>query len=183
MEILADRLSILIGAGIAILCLLVSTVLFRINKRKGSVAFFLSFLLALLLGYYAYLPFMKRSSSECEIYLHPVPPSVSATYSVAVDVDGELLLVEADDFIEVGRRNQITVLGVKKNGKDVPEARVNVIGFTPQGKPNAINDIGAPFVWKDMQQRFADDIEKRVFRAEIWEGDNLLGEIYLKFSH
>ncbi len=182
------KLTVLFGFAVAVLLFFVADWLFLMNKKKGAVAFILSFIYLFFIGYYSYLifypvkytPTLKIESIEPEKIKETVSgQKEKSSISVVLEVDSHKIVVPAGDEIEVSKKAKFRIKKILSNFP-IKNPKANFVGFVGNKKFNDGQDIGYLITYNKILKKRAIGKKDR-FRIDIKDGKKKLGEIYINF--
>ncbi len=197
-QIFAKAFSIIL-VSLSIILLIVSEIIFKINKKKGWISFILSLIFVGFSLYYVYLFFYLGipSSIQKKVYTpYDIKKTViketeklpvggktlkeeNISFFVYLEINGNTLKVEKEDEIEIGKNTKFKIVKVET----IPEIKnieANLVGFVPKGK-NTANDIGYLISYDELLKRKAIDQEKTKFELIIKSDEGIIGKVYFKF--
>ena len=180
--------TVLFGFAVAFLLFFVADWLFLMNKKKGAVAFVLSFIYLFFIGYYLYLIFYSLKSTPAvkvetiepkKIKEIPSTQKERPSISVVLEVDSHKIVVPAGDEIEVSKKAKFRIKKILSNFP-IKNPKANFIGFVGNKKFNDGQDIGYLITYNKILKKRAIGNKDR-FRIDIKDGKKKLGEIYINF--
>jgi len=164
-----------------------TSILYRIKKKKGAIASILSLIFTFFAGYYVYLVlYEKPVSMTFEKYKETekviIKPKIE-NYKKGNDIF--LILKINENNIKVGLEDEIEI---KKNttliisdieGIDKENLKVNFVGFIGNPRYNDGQDIGYKINYKDIRKDKA--VGKEKYEIEIKKDNKKIGSVFVKF--
>jgi hypothetical protein len=191
-----DKILSLVVAGMVLLMFTLSTILFRINRKKIVFATIISVLYAFFAGYYIYLSFCtgsRLSIMETEINKPKViaqdiitEPPASETQQIdfwlILQVGDNTLKVAPEDEIEIKKSGRFKIKGAEFASEDGNDnIKVDLKGFAGNVRVNDGQDIGYWINYDRVMKHWSVEGEKDLFEIIIKKDKEPLGSVYVRF--
>lgn len=193
MDLLLEKILSIICGSLAILLLIISEQMFKINRKKSLTSFILSIIYTGVAGYYIYLSFyvkQPKSILKQEIVyskssftsISPPDEKVEKKQEIFLvfEINGETVKSAIGDEIEISKKIKFKI---KKIETDPPikGIKANFIGFIGNPRYNDGQDIGYWIRYNKLKKNKALDKRKEKFEIVLKKGKKILGRVYVKF--
>lgn len=191
MNLVNEKIVLACAVGIGIIMLVLSEWFFKFHKKKATAGLIISVIFLGVLGYYAYLIFYVKSGFICapgKASPEPAPavpaaPSVSepaVPVSVVLEISGQQITAEPDDEIEIRKTALFKIVAVK-TPPGPEKIKANLVGFVGNPQYNDGQDVGYVINYGKMEKTKALDSAGRKYKIEIKSGQDIIGNLYIKF--
>ncbi len=166
---------------------ILTSIVFRIKKKKGIIALILSLIFTFFTGYYVYLVLYEKPVSlafenyekEEKVILKPKIENYKKAPEIflVLKINENNIKVGIEDEIEIKKNTSFTIVDIE--GIDKKDLKVNFVGFIGNPKSNDGQDMGYKISYKDLRKDKAIDKEK--FEIQIKKENKKIGSIFVKF--
>jgi hypothetical protein len=190
----------LVALGFAMLMLVLSLQMFRLNRKKGTVSLILTLVYAFLSGYYLYLflftsvpktlfekeleKIKRESNVAAERFVPPVEkfpePGKDNSFLVSLQVGEKVFDVAEGDEVEVKKTSRLKITGVKTE-KNMEGLKADFKGFAGNPRLNDRQDIGYWITFDRVLKHWKVDEKKEKYEVHILRDNEKIGEIYITF--
>lgn len=191
------KISALTVAGFAVLLLVISSQIFKLNKKKGFVSLILAFLYAMAAGYYLYLALFggapqslfeqellklkqKQNASMEKVYEDDSPAVQEDVFFVVLQAGDKVFEIAEGDDIDIKKNTRLKILEVKTPGKS-EQLKADFKGFAGNPRFNDQQDIGYWITYDRVLKHWNVDDKKEKYEVQVISGKEKLGSIFITF--
>ena len=193
MDLLLEKILSIVGGSLAILLLIVSEQMFKINRKKAITSFILSLIYTGFAGYYIYLSFYVKTPKSIlkkEIaYSKPSFASLSKPQKkvekkqeifLVFEINGQTLKSAIGDEIEISKKTRFKIKRIETD-PPIKGIKANFIGFIGNPRYNDGQDIGYWIRYNKLRKNKSIDKKKEKFEIVLKKGKKIFGKVYVKF--
>jgi len=115
------------------------------------------------------------------IYYKEVVSDISEYTHLVVDINGNIEVVEADNYIDVIKGETIRIIDTVPPIKNKPNFRLNLYGFVPNNKSKKGDDINHYInTANDLMRRFSKNGQGKIYEIRLASGGNIVSTFHLR---